>query len=212
MLLHSSNLKPESCVLICTPVVIRSGNSAALSPEGFRKALFRWVVRRDIPFSAVEDPDFRLMFAPLDRPIPSADAIKREVMECYREEAARVYERLRSVGSKISLTLDCWTSPNGLAFLGVTAHYIDAQWTPHELVLDFLPLHDPPPSENLCEALVDVCDRAGILPKVLGVTSDNAANMNKLLVGFEGVCKGRNVTFNKSEQRASNTSDASCTS
>jgi hypothetical protein len=104
------------------------------------------------------------------------------------------------VDSKISLTLDCWTSPNGLAFLGVTAHYIDASWTPHDLVLDFLPLHGAHTGENLCEALVDVCSRFEILPKLLGVTSDNAANIGKLLVGFEAACKERNVPFNASRQ------------
>jgi hypothetical protein len=100
----------------------------------------------------------------------------------------------------LTCTLSLSDSPNGLAFLCVTVHYIDTQWASHELVLDFLPLQDAHTGENLCGALVDACDRAGVLPKVLGVTSDNAANMSKLMVGFEAACCDCNVTFNKSGQ------------
>ena len=134
-----------------------------------------------------------------DTPIPSADTIRRELMECYRVEAARIGERLRSVDSKISLTLDCWTPSNGLAFLGVTAHSIDAQWTPHDLVLGFLPLHGAHTAENLCDELSDLCDRVETFPNLLCVTTDNASNLAKLLVGFEAVCSARNVAFNASE-------------
>src|SRR5262245_9382297 len=37
------------------------------------------------------------------------------------------------------------------------------------------------------------------LPKLLCVTTDNASNMVKLLVGFEAVCSARNVAFNARE-------------
>ena len=166
------------------------------------RRLVKWVVRDNQPFTVVESDELRDVFALLkpDAPVPLATTIRHEITERYHEEAARLNERLASVDSKISLTLDCWTSPNGLEFLGVTAHYIDAQWTMHELVLDFLPLYGAHTGENLCEALIGICDRVGILPKLLGVTTDNASNIDKLLDGFEDECEERNVTFNKSKQ------------
>jgi hypothetical protein len=121
-------------------------------------------------------------------------------MRRYQEEAGHIADRLRKVDSKISIALDCWTSPNGRAFLGVTAHYIDAQWTSHSLVLDFLPLCGSHSCDNLCDALMDVLDRAKILPKLLGVTSDNGVNMNKLMVEFEYECRDRGISFDKSQQ------------
>ena len=183
-------------------VFTRPGDPVPFSPEGFTRRLVKWVVRNNHPFSVVDEADFRemLAMANYDIAVPSATTIKREIVKCYHEEAARIRERLASVDSKISLTLDCWTSPNGLAFLGVTGHYIDAQWTPRELVLDFLPLHGAHTGENLRKALVGVCDRAGILPKLLCVTSDNASNMDKLFVEFEDACKDRGIVFNKKEQ------------
>jgi hypothetical protein len=41
---------------------------------------------------------------------------------------------------KVSFTTDIWTSPNNLAFMGVTAHYIDNDWNMVAKTLDFTPL------------------------------------------------------------------------
>jgi len=170
--------------------------------EEFMRRLVKWVVCDNQPFIVAENADFREMFALIkpDISFPSATTVKREIIRWYHEEAARLSKRLRGVDSKISLTLDCWTSPNGLAFLCVTAHYIDAQCIPHEPVLGFLPLHGSHTGENLCEALIDVCDQFGILPKILGVTTDNAANINKLLACLEDACQDRGIAFSKKEQ------------
>src|SRR3954453_18741650 len=79
-------------------------------------------------------------------------------VERYREEEGCVNERLRRAGSKISVTLDCWTSPNNEAFLGITGHYIDNEWALQSLVLDFVPLNGEHTGENLCGAFVGACE------------------------------------------------------
>ena len=184
----------------------------AFSDEEFRKRLVRWVVRNDQPFTAVEASrqSFRSMFN-LTKPgiaIPSGNTIKRDIMECHREEEGRVGERLRNAGSKISVTLDCWTSPNTKAFLGITGHYIDDDWALRSLLLDFVPLPGEHTGENLCEAFVAACERFGILHKLLGVTTDNAANIDKLLTCLEGACHDRGITFAK--KRAAREMRCSC--
>jgi hypothetical protein len=133
--------------LTSVPYFLRSADSVAtttitaLSEEEFRKRVVEWVVCGDHPFSVVEEPKFRLMFQP-DTIVPSANTIKHEIMRRHQEEMAHIGNILRHVTSKISITLDCWTSPNGLAFMGITVHYIDDDWTPKSFVLDFIPLPD----------------------------------------------------------------------
>jgi hypothetical protein len=126
------------------------------SEEEFRKRLLRMVVHGAEPFSLV---DFRSLLNLL-RPgiaIPSAHTIKRDLTKCHREEAVRLGERLRNAGSKISVTLDCWTSSNNIAFLGITGHYIDDGWVLQSLLLDFVPLDGEHTGENLCGAFVGAC-------------------------------------------------------
>jgi hypothetical protein len=172
------------------------------SPEEFKRRLVKWVVLDDQPFSAVESPRVWSLFSlfTADVSFPSADTIKREIMKCYQEEEVRIRGRLRAAGSKISVTLDCWTSPNVKAFLGITGHYIDNNWTSHSLILAFAPLLGRHSGEDLCEAFTTACDRLEILPKLLGVTTDNASNNDNFLFRFEGVCKSRDIVFDKKEQ------------
>jgi GrpB-like predicted nucleotidyltransferase (UPF0157 family) len=68
-------------------------------------------------------------------------------------------------------------------------------------LIDFVPLDGEHTGENLCEAFVDVCERRGILGKLLGVTTDNAANIGKLLTCLEGAFHARGFTFAKDQQR-----------
>ena len=95
-------------------VWIRSVESVAFSQEEFLKRLVRWVVCSNQPFSSVDAEAFHSLFT-LFKPdvrVPSASTIKREIMRCHSEEAVHMRDRLRDVDSKISITLDCWTSPN----------------------------------------------------------------------------------------------------
>jgi hypothetical protein len=171
----------------------------ALSAEEFRKRVVEWVVCGDHPFSVVEEPGFHLLFQP-GTIVPSANTIKHEVMRRYREKMVHIGNRLRHVTSKISITLECWTSPNGLTFMGITVHYIDDDWAPKSFVLDFVPLPDRHTGKALCEALVATCDRFGIFPKILGIATDNASNINNLLIRFQRACRRRGVRFIKGEQ------------
>jgi hypothetical protein len=160
------------------------------------------MVRTNQPFSTTEDPDFRWLLRLLkpNLVVHSADTIKCEIMKRYQEEGPRIGDRLCNAGSKISVTLDCWTSPNTKAFMGITAHYIDHAWVPHSLVLEFVPLLGHHSGEDLCEAFVATCDRLGLLPKLLGITTDNASNIDNFLVRLEGVCFSRGIAFDKKEQ------------
>lgn len=172
------------------------------SQEELEKCLVECVVCEDQPFTFVDAPEIRLLLGLL-KPgikIPSATTIKDRVMETYKVMKARLGDQLCNAGSKISLTLDCWTSPHHRAYLGITAHYIDANWVPHSLVLAFVRLSGEHTAENLCEAFIPACDEFGILGHVLGITTDNAANINSFLSRLEEKCRIRDIVFDKEEQ------------
>ena len=63
-----------------------------------------------------------------------------------------------------------------------------------------MPLYEEQTGEKLCEAFVATCDRFDILPKLLGITTDNAGNMGTLLAHLEGVYRDRGIVFKKKEQ------------
>ena len=61
--------------------------------------------------------------------------------------------------SKISIALDCWTSPFGQAFMAITGYFIDMNWVYREVLLGFKPLYGAHTGVNmsgiLLETLVD---------------------------------------------------------
>jgi hypothetical protein len=160
------------------------------------------MVRGDQPFTVVEEEDFQPMLEHFrcEFSIPSASTVKREIMKMHEEEIDHVRDRLQKAGSRISLALDCWTSLNTKAFLGITAHYIDDAWIPRSLVLDLAHLPGLHTGKDLCETLVAKCDQFGILDNILGITTDNAANIDKLLGCFEQACHDRCIPFDRKQQ------------
>lgn len=83
-------------------------------------------------------------------------------------------------GAKISIALDCWTSPFQQAFMAVTGYFIDADWNYREILLGFEPLHGTHTGVNLGSVLFDLLQKHGIENRILTITTDNASNNSKL--------------------------------
>jgi hypothetical protein len=58
-------------------------------------------------------------------------------------------DELANLSSKISFTTDCWTSPNNMSFMGITAHWIDSKFNFCESTLDIAKLSVKHTGENL---------------------------------------------------------------
>jgi hypothetical protein len=53
-----------------------------------------------------------------------------------------------------------------IPFLGITGHWISADWELQETLIDFIKLSGPHSGDNLQEAFVASCKDLGILTKV----------------------------------------------
>ncbi|OQD95763.1 hypothetical protein PENVUL_c105G07924 [Penicillium vulpinum] len=104
-----------------------------------------------------------------------------------RRLSARVKERQDSIlkllpaDAKISIALDCWTSPFGQAFMAITGYFVDIDWSYREVLLGFKPLEGTHTGANLSGVLLEILTDHNIQDRVFGLTTDNASN-NKTLV------------------------------
>ena len=99
----------------------------------------------------------------------------------YRGKKAELIERLSNLEFRISITTDTWTSTNRRAFMAVTAHFLDKNWSCCDVLLDFIHLDDLKHSGEvmamkLYECLLDY----GIEKNIMILVSDNASSMYKL--------------------------------
>ena len=172
------------------------------TPQALREALVHWIVTRDQPFSEVDDPSFRKVLRMLrpDAQVPSSDTARRDIVKRFGDEKRRARAVLQAAPGRLSFAVDAWTSPSMQAFLGITVHWIDAEWRLRGVLLDIPPLSGRHTGENLCTTFVGACHGFGVLPKLLAITTDSASNNDTFLEALETVCLQGDVAFNRSSQ------------
>jgi hypothetical protein len=61
--------------------------------------------------------------------------VKDKLMTTFIDARAKVTATLQE--AKVALTTDLWTSPNKLAFMGITASYLTKAFKPIEVIIGF---------------------------------------------------------------------------
>ncbi|KAG0160746.1 hypothetical protein PDIDSM_8276 [Penicillium digitatum] len=107
--------------------------------------------------------------------IPSARTIRRHLDITIQNNQKGILQRLPE-GCRLSIALDCWTSPFQQAFVAITGYFIDHNWDYCEILLGFEPLHGSHTGENLSKTVTQILTEHGISDRVLSVTTDNANN------------------------------------
>jgi hypothetical protein len=114
-----------------------------------------WVSRRHRPFAIVEDDKLIDIFMDLNNKVevPSRSTVSRDVKEIFHISRARVASMLQvchvhhyhhfltkrpqAYPGKVHICLDGWTSPQVIAFIGATVHWV-VNGRMQSLILDFI--------------------------------------------------------------------------
>jgi hypothetical protein len=117
-----------------------TGTTVPNPADDLRHVLVRWIILNDMPFAVVEDMDFKQL---TEGVVVSRLTVKLDITATYSSRKSALARVFRNVDSAISITADCWTSPNGYAFFGIGAHWINSNWEVCNVLLDFYPLQGP---------------------------------------------------------------------
>ena len=79
----------------------------------------------------------------------------------------------------ISLTLDSWSSPAHLPYLGVTAHWVTSKFELQEILLSMEELPYPHSAYEIRDHLSDLLYEWELSSKITVIVTDNASNMKK---------------------------------
>lgn len=118
--------------------------------------------------------------APTTPTIPSRRTIRERLKAFVHEYQERLLQSLPPK-TKLSLALDCWTSPFQQAFMAVTGYFLDEDWEYREVLLSFEPLSGTHSGSNLGEVVTRILQKHNILDRVLAITTDNASNNTTLV-------------------------------
>jgi hAT family C-terminal dimerisation region/BED zinc finger len=196
---HIKRVHPDKIVgkSATTTSVAYPSRGFVFNPAIFRQKLAKWIVLDDQPFIEIEQKSFLEMVASLNpgAEVPAADTICRDLGHLFEAEKRRVRGLLQDVPGCISFAIDSWTSPNSQAFLGITAHWIDHDWTMQSLLLNLVPLRGSHSGANLCSEFIATCQDFGVLTKLRAITTDNASNNNTFVEVLEAFCQQQGISF-----------------
>ncbi|KAJ9482200.1 hypothetical protein VN97_g11237 [Penicillium thymicola] len=153
--------------------------------EDWEHDILQFITLKRLPFHLIEHYTFQRLIskarsAPTDPKLPSADTIRRRLSAQVKKQQQSTLEMLPA-NSKISIALDCWTSPFGQAFMAITGYFIDMNWVYREVLLGFKPLYGAHTGANMSGILLETLVDHNIQDRIFGLTTDNASN-NKTLV------------------------------
>lgn len=136
-----------------------------------------WVTKKYLPFSFFDDEETRLFFQTISPNIklPDRFALRRNIKGRFEELQKVLKATLDSCASKMSFTIDGWTSIAGRAYYGVTIHYIDHEWCYRSMVLDFIPSRGKHTGKDIADVFYKCLLHYNLVEKVQGITVDNAA-------------------------------------
>ena len=145
----------------------------------FHMYLMQWIVRHHVAFSMVEDEDFQAMITSCnsgvaDYLVQSGSTIRNWVEEEYLWAMTQVEQVLASSYSKIHISFDLWTSPNGIAFCGIVGHFVGQGHNAVSVLLGLKRMKAGHTGEDIAEVILPVLHQYGIINKIGVWVADNA--------------------------------------
>lgn len=131
-----------------------------------------------MPFNFFDDKCAQDLFEYLNPSaiLPKRNHLKSLIENQFKEKQKGIIKILQLNASKISFTIDGWTSTANRSYYGITAHFIDENWNLHSLVLDFCPSHGQHKGRDIASSFFKVVNENKIDNKIMGITVDNAAS------------------------------------
>lgn len=126
---HEITIQPELTAVQQRYEELAATHRLPLVEEDVNIALCELITRHSLPLSIIESLEFHTLLGLLHPGIHKIIIKNRVTFRAYviaiwNKTQLRIIEALKASQSEIHLSLDIWTSPNNLLFLGVIAHFV----------------------------------------------------------------------------------------
>ena len=107
--------------------------------------------------------------------------VTRDIYQLFCDERTKLKKELTKDGQRVCLTTDCWTSSTQMAYICLTAHYVDSDWNLKKKIINFCQISNH--KGETIGKVIEACLLGWGIEKVFAVTVDNAS-ANDVAVGF----------------------------
>ncbi|XP_062010566.1 zinc finger BED domain-containing protein DAYSLEEPER-like [Rosa rugosa] len=125
-----------------------------------RNDIARMIIMHDYPLQMVEHPGF-VSFVQNLQPefnfnMMTFDTVQGDCIATYQMEKQSLRKFIQGIAARVCLSLDVWTSSQGVGYMFVTGHFIDADWKLHRRLLNVV-MEPYPDSDTAVSHAVKVC-------------------------------------------------------
>jgi hypothetical protein len=160
-----------------------------LNQDAIDESLVSLIVVRNLPFRMVRWPEFHTFCQVLnpesfDFITTAHSQVGKKIEESFTSHKDIVRQKLQSAISSIHLSLDVWTSSNGLLLLGIVAHFVDCleKYFKALIALRTITSHS---GDEQFSVLLPVLQDYSIVQKLGAIVGDNASTNNTLCAAVE---------------------------
>ncbi|KAL5544693.1 hypothetical protein UlMin_008477 [Ulmus minor] len=152
------------------------GKSSQVDYDHLNWLLVKWLILSSLPPSTLEERWLVNSYKFLNPSIQlwPSDKYKAVFHDVYGSMKEDIRSSLVQVSSKVSITLDFWTSYEQLYYMSVTCQWIDENWSFQKVLLDICHIPYPCSNDVIYHALVKVLKMYNIENRVLSCTHDNS--------------------------------------
>ena len=140
--------------------------------------LLRWLIGSSLPPSTLEDNmliDSCKYLSSSVRLWPK-EKVQEITLEVFRSMKEDVKASLQRISSRLSVTLDFWTSYEDIVYMSVKCHWIDENWVLQKVLLDVCRIPYPYTGPKIFQVLMDVLVSYNIDSRILACTQNNSQN------------------------------------
>lgn len=165
-------------------VITDNGYAQIFESAVFEELLIEWIAVDSIAFKKCESPQFKALLKYLnchvESCLPTRNTVKNWSLQQYQTRRTDLQDELAAVTQKIHLSIDIWTG-EGVAYIGIIAHYFDQYNQQKAPVLVFRELIGPHTGENQATYVTNALVEFDIINKLGYVMLDNASNNDTLM-------------------------------
>jgi len=181
-------------------------NGVELHNAKFRKLILNYILKNNLAFSTVEQPEFEAIvefLSPRTQQI-SRRTLMRDLIKEFNTGKDTLKAELQGAmarGARFALTTDAWSGKNRLDYIAVTIHYRDTDGQLIHKTLDIMELTNPSHTgAYLCKQLLRALDSFGITKACMAITRDNASVNDVMLKELQAQIEERYTLLPVGEQ------------
>jgi hypothetical protein len=150
--------------------------------------LIDWIIDDMQPFTVIKNKKFQKLINNLESEyqIPAISTIKNIMFKAVQQTKEQLKQCLSSATISASFTTDEWTS-NHKPYIGVTIHWISADFKLHQALLSLEENLYPHTAINLFHKLKSIFEQFNIENKFIAGVTDNAPNIVAAMKNFKNI-------------------------